>query len=236
MRLACAFCCAVSAWGQSGLDRPWLGMMLDAEGRARPVLGVAASVTLGAPEGGPILSLACSRGQCLFKTETGIVANGLTVEAPPGPALFALAGDATIVYFPLSRQCAQWKPGAIDPLPLNVIGEVLSLRVRSGGDIEFAVRRGGATWIVNAQDETVGTIPSQSGPVLFVDDGVLYTSSGQINLRHDDGSEIHFPAQGVEFFSAMNHGYVQVRTRRTNYAIRTTPGRERMFQLPNPSP
>jgi len=236
MRLVLVFYFAAVAWAQSALDRPSLGMMLDPGGRIRPVFGISGSVTVGDPQGSGVLSVACSREFCLTKTRDAIIFNGQETGAPVGPALFAFRGNSAWIYFPQVRQLAQWQNGQITPAALAVTGEVLSLRVPSGEAIEFAVRRDHGTWIVNAQDQAVDSIPTDNGPVMLLTGGVLYATPGAAILRRDGGSEIRFPVEAVESFSALGAGYVQVRTGRISYAIHTARGRERMFQLPESPP
>src|ERR1700756_1498378 len=51
-----------SAWAQFGwtqVEQPALGVMLDSKGAARPVFGVAASVTLGNGLAGGVVSMGC---------------------------------------------------------------------------------------------------------------------------------------------------------------------------------
>ena len=235
MRIACVLLFSVVALAQSGLNAPRLGMMLDTAGNARPVFGISGSATLGDPEKSGILSLACSHHFCLFKTEAAIVTTEYAVEAPPGPALFAFAGDSALICFPLTRACARWTDGALEPVAIDVPGEILSLRVRANGNIQFAVRRTTGTWIVDTRDQAIDSLPTVTGPVILLEDAMIYTSSKEVILRRDNGSEIRFPLHAVESFSAMGEGIVQARTRRATYAIRITRGRERIFQLPEPS-
>lgn len=226
---------AASLRAQDVLDRPSLGLMLDGSGRVRPVFGIAGSVTLGDPEGRDVISIACKRAWCLSKTRTAIVSGGSETEAPAGPALFAFDRDSAWVYFPLVRQLAQWKNGRLDFVPLAVTGAILSLRA-VGGALQFAVRRSDGTWVVDAQNQVVDAIAGSSGPVHLLDDGVLYASPAEIALRWNNGSEIRFALEGAKVFSALGDGYVQVRSGRASYAIRTARGHERMFQLPEPAP
>jgi hypothetical protein len=234
MRTACVALFTAIASAQSGLDSPRLGMMLDVAGDARPVLGISGSATLGHPEKSAVVSMACSRRFCLFKTETAIVGNEFAAEAPPGPALFAFSEHTASIYFPSTRSFVQWKDGAIEPLAIDVPGEILSLRIRPNGNTEVAVRRNHGTWIVDAQNQAIDSLPADTGPVMLLDAGALYTSAHRTILRRDDGYEIRFPVD-AESFSGMGDGFVQVRTRRATYAIRTARGRERIFQLPEPS-
>jgi hypothetical protein len=210
-------------------------MMLDGTGRIRPLFGIAGSFTLGDPEGHDVISSACARALCLVKTRTAIVADGREIEAPMGPAIFAFDADTTAwIYFPLVRQLARLEAGRLDAVPLKVSGEILSMR--AAGTLEFAVRRPEGIWVVDGRNRVLDAIPASAGPVLLLRDGVLYASSSEITLRRQDASEIRFAVEGAESFSTLGEGYVQVRAGRTSYVVRTTRGRERMFQLPEPAP
>jgi len=176
-----------------------------------------------------------------MKTEKSMLANGRTgdgqvVNAPSGPALFAFAGNSAWIYFPRVRQLARWHDGQLVSGDFAVTGEVLSLRVREGGNLEFAVRRNAGTLVVNAQNQVDESIPANAGPVMLLTDGFLYSTSDEIILRRPDASVVRFPIEGAESFLKMGEGYVQVRAGRISYVIPTTRGRERMFQLPEPAP
>jgi hypothetical protein len=220
------FFVSLVALAQSGLDRPRLGVMLDSSGAARPVFGVAGSVTLGDPSEGAIVSCACSGTFCLFKTDTSL--NG--VPAPPGPALFAFDGDAAYVYFPSTHQLARWQAGFrwLDAgLPQ---GDIIALRVIDGR-FDFAVRRGARTYVVNHSAHTQAIVDT-AGPVMLIEGGILYATSTEIALRRADGSERRFPLANASSISAMGSGYAQIRAGRSSYALRLDAGRERLFQLP----
>jgi hypothetical protein len=237
----CVACIACTALAQSTVEPPQLGMMLDTKGQVRPVIGVAGSITLGDPVTSGALSVGCGRGVCLFKTRSAVAAQtsgfGTSgIPAPPGPALFAFAANTTLVYFPLSRQLARWHDGQLDPVPVALTGEVLSLRVGNQGNPEFAVRRDGGTWIVAAGDEVSGSIPVENGPVMLLPGVVLYTSPSEVILRRSDASELHFAVSGVQWFSRLGQDYIQIHAGRTNAALCTGAGRERIFLLPEPAP
>ena len=215
------------AWAQ--LDRPALGKMLDGNGTVRTVYGIAASVTLGDAEVAGVLSSGCSKTFCLAKTVTGILSVAGTVDAPAGPALFAFDDDAAFVWFPLSRQLARWQNGGLTLVDCSVDGEVLSIRV-SGGAVEFAVRRESGVWIVRSDGSVLESVGLSMGPVMLISDGVVYATREEIVIR---GARIRL--SGVTLFSQMSCGYLQVRARGVDYALRTENGRETLFQLPGVS-
>jgi len=124
--------------------------------------------------------------------------------------------------------------GQIQPLALNVTGDIVALR-SSAGVAQFAVRRSGATWIVDSNNQVMDSLPSASGPVMLAGTVTTYTDGEHVVLRRTDGSELRFSVPGAESFRAMAASYVQIRAGRMSYALRIDPGHERMFQLPEPS-
>ena len=206
--------------------------MLDANGVTRALYGIAGSTTLGDPIASGVLSSACSKRLCLAKTDAAIISSGESIDAPPGPALFALDHDAAFVYFPQTKQLARWHDGRLDPVDQNVAGEVLSIRESEGG-VEFAVRRDDGTAIVRADNGVIDSLPDATGAVMLLDRGrVLFSTVDAVMLRRADGSQIRFEIAGAEAFLALGEGYVQVRAGSSTYAIRLEAGQEKMFLLP----
>ncbi len=113
MKIPLFFLFAVAGWAQ--IERPQLGLMLDADGALRPVYGAAASATLGDPVLTGVLSFGCSARLCLLKTDTAIIASdGTSAAAPAGTAIFAMDGASAYVYFPESEQWARWHDGQLE--------------------------------------------------------------------------------------------------------------------------
>jgi hypothetical protein len=208
--------------------------MLDAGGAARPVYGLAASVTVGDSNATGVLSAACSLRLCLLKTASAILSADRVADAPPGPAIFALDGEAAFVYFPQSQQLACWHAAQLDPMNLDVSGEILSMRAARGG-LELAVRRDDGVWIVRANNEVIGSIPDATGPVMLLPDGVLFASQDSLVVRHLDGTEVRFDLPGAEAIFTLGDGYVEVRAGGSSFAVRIEPGREQLFHLPEAS-
>src|SRR5713101_6330173 len=110
MRILMFFFTLASVMAQ--IEHPRLGLMPDQNGAARPVEGVAGSVTLGDAIANGVMSLGCSKRLCLVKTDASIVSSsGEAADAPPGPALFALDGNSAFVYFEHSQRLARWHQG-----------------------------------------------------------------------------------------------------------------------------
>jgi hypothetical protein len=233
MKIAIAMSLGACAWAQSGLDRPTLGTMLDATGATRPVYGVAGSVTLGDVAATGVLSTACSQKVCLAKTDSSIISLTQSIDAPPGPALFALDGDAAFVYFPQSNRLARWHDGQLDPLDFDVDGEILSLRAVQG-TLEFAARRRTGVWIVRDGNSVVDSLPRATKLVMLLKSGVLFSVEDGLMLRRPDGAWVRFVVRGVEALLALGEDYVQIRAGGSTYALRVTPGREQLFLIPEP--
>ena len=238
MKIFIALALCGCAWAQSGVQRPQLGKMLDANGAVRTVYGIAASVTLGDAEIATVLSSGCSNTLCLAKTGDGIVSASGIAPAPAGPALFAFDGATAYVWFPESRQWAQWSNGALNPLhdcrgsiaewnPGSHGGdEVLSIGATADA-VQFAVRRPNGIWIVNQDGSVAGALPRAAGAVMLIPGGAVYATRTGIAI-HD----LEIPLEGVSAFSWMSASYLEVRARGVNYALRIDPGRETLFQLP----
>lgn len=221
----------VIASASAQVERPSLGLMLDQNGAARPVLGVAGSVTLGDAIANDVQALACSKRLCLFKTDAAIVSSsGESADAPPGPALIA----PPFIYFERTRQLARWSDGQLDPIDLALDGQVLSLREAADGTIQFAVARQTGVWLVHGDGTVIDSLPS--GPVMLLQHGLIFASSDEVILRRADGAEIRFDIADAETFFPLGEGYAGVRVGDSIWAIRIEPGREQAFLLPRAAP
>jgi hypothetical protein len=226
MKILIAVTICTCAWAQSGIERPRLGKMLDANGAVRTVYGIAASVTLGDAEITGVLSSACSKKFCLAKTDASVISASGNVDAPAGPALFAFEGDAAFIWFARSRLLARWQSDSLTTIDSIVDGEVLSIRA-SAGSVEFAVRRASGVWIVQSDGSVMESLPRSTGPVMLIPGAVVYATREEIVIR-----EVRMALPLVTGFSRMSEGYLQVRAGGVNYALRVEKGRETLFQLP----
>jgi len=221
----------VCAWAQ--IESPQIGIMLDVNGRARPVSGVPAAAVAGAPWfDGAVISLACSAQGCVAKTDSALFTPaGVVVDAPPGAALIALdpfSTGAAYVYFVQSGRLARWTGSELVPLDFVSGGNVLSLRAVVGG-FEYAVERDGEVCI---GAKSLGAANS----VLLLDGGrVLLANDGQVRLLRSDGTELDFAITGVGGFLRMSNQYVQVITDAGMWALDVESGHEQMFLLPGVS-
>ena len=157
MKIAIFLFVAVAGWAQ--IERPQLGLMLDANGAVRPVYGAAASATLGDPVLTGVLSFGCSAQECLFKTGTAIVASdGTSAAAPTGMALFTMHGTSAYIYFSDTQQWARWRDvqlewidfvpseavstGTVMPLEdgtITATADHIALVRLDGSELDFAV-------------------------------------------------------------------------------------------------
>jgi hypothetical protein len=223
------------AWGQ--IESPQIGVMLDVNGRVRPVTGAPAAAVVGnAWFDGAVLSLACSAGGCVAKTESALfTSGGVVVGAPAGAAIIALDASspgAAYVYFVESGTLARWTGSELVPMDFAPGGDVLSLRTVSGG-FEYAVARDGEIWIGG---KSLGAANS----VLLLDGGgALLASDGQVRLLRPDGTEVDFAVAGVDGFVGgfirMSDRYVEVITDSGMWALDVEPGHEQIFLLPGVS-
>jgi hypothetical protein len=222
---------ALCAWAQSGIEVPAAGAIVDPSGALRQVEGVAGSFFLGPATMSGVLSAACSKRLCLAKTDSKILSATGESDAPPGPAILGADGDGAIVFFPEPRIFARWHDNILDPLDWTVDGEILSIRAT-----EIAVRRDGHVWIVHPDDSVVDWIADTSGPVLLLEDGVLFATPDELVLRRRDASESRFELTGANSIAAMGANYAAIQSGNVTYALRTEPGRESLYLLPGTAP
>ena len=212
---------------------PQMGVMIDRAGVARPVFGVASSVTAGDPVAAGVMASSCSAQLCLFKTRSEIVWAGGQTKAPSGPAIFSINGASAIVYFSKGREWARWEDGKLTRLDLKIAGQILSVLALAGG-MRIAVIRNGAASVVDENGAVLDSIPGAT--VLLTAEGVIYVDQDSLVLRRADWSELRWPLAGIEGFSIMGDGYVQVRAAGGSYALRVVAGREQLFALPEVAP
>ncbi len=233
MKIPLLFFGAMAAWAQSGLDQPRIGMMLDRAGAVRIVAGLPGSATAGDPVLSGAVSLGCA-GYCMFKTDSSLIAPGATIPAPAGAALFAFDAAGAFVYFLRTRQLARWEGGELAPADFQVPGEVISLR-SAGGAVQFAVRIGGQVLIEGPDGAVLGALPHAARLTMLLGGGVLFSTAKEVVLRRPDGSEMSFAVPEASAFFEMSPDYIEIRASGGLFALRITPGKEQLFQLPEPA-
>ena len=219
------------AWGQ--IESPQIGIMLDVNGRARPVSGAPAAAMVGTPWfDGAVISLACSAEGCVAKTELALfTSGGVVVDAPAGAAIIALdpaSLGAAYVYFVESGTLARWTGRELVPMDFAPGGDVLSLRAFGSG-FEYAVERDGEIWIGSKNMGAANSV------LLLNGGGAVLASGGQVRLLRNDGTELDFAVTGVGGFLRMSDQYVQVITDAGMWALNIEPGHEQIFLLPGES-
>jgi len=217
---------SASAWAQ--IERPFMGVMLDENGHARPVIGAAAAAALGDPLfDAAVISLACSEKMCLAKTETAVVSSaGETADAPPGAALMVFSGDAAYVYFVETRKFAIWFAGRLYLFDFEPGGDLLSIRANG---FDYAIARDDGIWVGNQNLGPANAI------FLLDGGGALLAVDGQVRLLRPDGTEVDFAVSGAGGFVRMSDRHVEVITDSGMWALDVEPGREQIFLLPGGS-
>jgi len=265
MRLALVFLVTIlSAMPPAAaqIAQPQLGYMRDASGSLRPIFGIAAAATLGAPALENVISFACSAQSCLAKTDAVLASfapsgNSVSVAASAGPAIITHANHGAWIYYSSTKQLARWKDGALTAVDFSPDGRVLSLRATAGG-LDYAVARDGSARVsiehFSPSDGSVTLIdffaPNSFAPdsfaiesgavakedvaneVMLLDGGVLASSHDHVTLRRADGTELTFPVTGASAFHAAGNGYVQISASSGMWILRTDPGHEQLSLLP----
>jgi hypothetical protein len=233
MRIVFLLAAALFATAQSALNRPFLGQMIDHQQSLRPVYGVGGSFHVERPTVEGVLSTACAGTLCLAKTESAIIAGTTITPAPAGAAEIAVDSSGANIYFPSVQQFGRWQNAVLTMLDLKIYGTVLSLGSNSSG-LKIAVERSGIVWILSPDGSILDSLPTATTTALLIPSGIVYATAGALILRKSDGSELSFPAQGVENLFVLGDGYVEARAGGVLYALRTIAGREQLFQLPQP--
>ena len=214
------------------VSQPVVGHIANSHGEVRKVLGIPGAFVLGELEQSDVLAMACSEVLCVAKTDAGIVADGINIAAPAGPAVIAVEGDRALLYFPSSHELAFLSNGKLTTETLVVSGEVVALRAGP----EIAVQDGQTVRVMN-RDQAVVDVVESDGPVALFPGGLAYVKNGEVHLRHRDGRDRAFVIGGVqeggvqEFFRPSAE-FLGVRCAGGTFLIRLTEGREEMWQLP----
>jgi hypothetical protein len=206
------------------VEAPIVGKMIDAQGVLRTVAGVSGNFLTGPAEEHGVVAFACAARVCVTAPDAGV----LTTD-----------GKRSVAYLPQMGEFVNWsmrgRATAQEPLawnPLQNGDEVLSMRLTPAG-ADIAIRRNAAVWVVDQDGAALDTLPPEAaGPVLLLDDGVVYARDDTLVLRRRDGTELSFPAPGVRALYAMSRDWVEAAGADTLYALRTTASRESLYVLP----
>jgi hypothetical protein len=224
----------VCLMAQSGITRPQLGDVIDRQGVLRPVFGIAGSFLPDAGKATGALATACSQAVCVAKLKDSIITSDTAIPAPPGPAVIGLEPTGAVIYFAETRQFARLQGGELTALDLTVDGEVLSIRSNSTG-IDVAVRREDGIRIVRTDGAVLDVLPIGATSSLLLNAAMVYTTADEFILRRPDGSEQRFSAAGVRDLFVLGDGWVEARSARAIFALRTDPGKEHLYLLPESS-
>ena len=238
---------AWAAWAQNTLTPPQIGFMRDAAGGLRPVFGIAGNFLPRDAVVEGVISAASSGAFALAKTDSAMIAldrEGQILaswNAAGGPALFAFSrtGAPALAYLPLLKTLYAWNEGTIRTVPLDdsiIGGTVVSMAAREAEHVAMVVQRDDVMWELSIRLETgelesQAALPGVTAPILLLPNGVLiYSDSNGIVIRQPDTSERHIGAQLPERFplQQMAEDWIQL----GQFAIRITPDREQVYQLP----
>ena len=248
------FALSGSAYAQPAIAPPQLGFVEDSARTLRPAYGLAANFILGPSVAGKIVTEAFSGTFGLLKTDSSLAAFDsqgkllATIDAAPGPALFAFSPDgvSALAYVASSSTFVEWRGSAFAPVSINYADSlaepVLAIAFPSPFEASLIVQRNDTIWKLGLPLGMLGTV-SQNAligvhlPLLLLpSDDLVYRDAGAIVVRRTDGSEVHLPAPipASASLQQMNRDWVQLTDlgSKARFAIRTTPGREGFYRLP----
>lgn len=250
-KLWIVFLLASAGAGAQTLSAPQIGFVLNQARELRPVSGVAGNFLIGPPVAGDIVTQAFGGGFGFLKTSSSVSAfNGQgeilgSISASWEPSLFAFAPDGLtgLVYMESSQQLLKWGGGNFEPLSIPFeAGVMRALAFPAASWARLFVQRDQTIWQIEVPLGAIG-IASQSAlvgvhaPLLQLPSGdIVYRDEGGIVIRRTDASEAHIAASLPKNLSLqqMSSEWVQVTDTATgpSLAIRTTPGREGLYRLP----
>jgi hypothetical protein len=244
------FLAVVAASAQQGIAPPQLGFIAAADHSLRPVLGLPGNLLLGSAVADNIQSAAWSGSYGLVKSDALLIAfNGTrmlgSIDASRGPALFAFHsnGSPALALLSQSGELYAWTGTEFKPITFRqdlLEGNPLAIAIPQFDCVSVIVQRADGLWLV--VESTRGEIESQTAlagmqpPVLLQNDGgMVYTDQTSLVIRDGTGNErrmklslsmaeLHW--MGTEWLQAIatNSGH--------QYAVRITPGLERISQIP----
>jgi hypothetical protein len=216
-------------FAQSGPERPSLGKIIDHHRVLHPVSGIAGSFLLDEGEVEGVVAATCSQNMCAAKLENSILLGDTTFSAPHGAAVMSVQGTQTPFYFPATRQFARVRDKSLEPFELVVNGAVIALRASTG---EMAVRREDGIRIISHDGSVIDFLAADATTVLLLPDALVYATAAELVLRHSDGSEQHFQAVGIRDPFAISDEWVEARSPKAVFALRTNASRESLYILP----
>lgn len=232
------------AAAQPALKPPGLGMMVDAEGSLRPVLGLPGNLLLSDAAAQDVLSAGFSGKYAVVKTSSSLNvldADGqvrFSMDAEEGPALFAFAADGSPALAYMAGALWRWSGSAFEASEFKadaLQGEALALAGDSSRPV-FLVQRDDAIWRVESQTGAQNALPGVEAPVLLrVDGTVLYADGTALVIRSVSGDERRIETgAAIGTLRWMGDGWICAIEQDSlrQFAIRITRGREAVSQLP----
>lgn len=231
----------LASFCQAQIGAPQVGLITDANRSVRPVLGLAGNFLLGESLGEDCLSSASSGSFTLVKTSSSVlVFNRLgetmaALDVEDGPALFAFAADGSpaLIFLPGSSALLTFQDGRlerseVDPDQLG--GTVIS--VAAGG--RFLVERADGIWQTDLAGQKF--LAGVHAPAILTAREEVFWIDGQtLALRDLAGIErrldLGFAGGSIQLLGS---GWLQVNEQDSarQFAVRTTPEREQVYQLP----
>ena len=241
-RILASFLLSVSiAFTQPAITSPQIGFVLDSTHAVRPVLGVAGNFSLGDPIRGNVVSSVFLGSFGIVKTESTLAVFDVSgqilfeQDAPAGPALFG----SQLVYLTQAKALLRWTGVFLEPLPLVLDGEVLSIAQPDSGHVLAAVRRDDGLWLfvlslASGGLESQSALPAGDGPVLFLaDGGFVFSDADRLRIRRPDATEVQFEAPQIQSLQQIGNGWIQATASDgRQFALDARPGREQLYQLP----
>ncbi len=242
---------AASATAQTAIRPPQMGFAAVSDGTLRPMYGVAGNFILGPSVAGDVISQAFAGSVGLLKTASTLAAFDTqgrvlaTTDAAAGPALFAFSPDGVtaIAYVATSNTFIEWTAGRFETILFRPEPEtILAIALPNAFEASLIVQRDDGVWQVQfpftrSRIASQKALPGVAAPLLPLASGdLVFADANGIVLRKPDGSEVHIPGALPKKFSLqqMTNDWVQLSDSNSarRYAIRITPGREALYQLP----
>ena len=236
---------AVSASAQSGITAPSLGFIRDPQGSFRAVSGLGGNFLLSDSSADGIDSAAFSGSSGFLKTGSRLDVlerQGdviFSVDVPDGPVLFAFSsrGGPALVFLPSSATLLRWTGAALEPVPLDAVrigGTVLAIAAPS----TLVVQRDDGVWLMQSDFEAL--LPDVQAPLFLAPSGdMVFSEPGGIVIRRAGSSDLHLatpftPGAFVQFADGWLQATDADPASARMLAIRITPEREQVFELPQP--
>jgi hypothetical protein len=257
-KIAAFFLMSAGGWAQPTIAPPLLGFVEDAAHLLRPAYGLAGNFILGpAVSGtigdGKIVSEAFSGSFGLLKTDSSLAAfdsHGrllASMHVAAGPALFAFSpgGTTALAYIASSTTLVEWRGNAFAPVSLNYLNAidapVLAIAFPTPFEASLIVQRRETVWQLELPFGAGGIVSQNAlagvnAPLLVLPSaGLVYRDAGGIVIRRTDAPDVYIAASlpAIISMQQMNQDWVQLTgLGSARFALRTTPGREGFYRLP----